>query len=502
MQLLDEKRSRLLERGFWLALAALGAYEALTARYVTPEVTGLALLVCAVALLPGYLWLRRKVPGYPLFPMMAATYVWTYGLPALNQQPAVAAYPPARQAVALATALLFLTVSTLIWLVVVRAPAPAPERLMQFDRRATVPLLLTGMAVAAVYQLNGSLKLVPLGRGYGSIVTALAIATASVAAPTLAFLLGQGKLSRRAGRAYLAFLGVYVVTQLSTLYLSSAVTLALCVAAYSVGRGRVPFAFVAGMLAVFTVLHLGKGEMRARYWKGPHESVSPMAYPTLFRDWVEAGFRHALSSEEAPGERATQSPLERSSLLWVMLRIQEQIPSRKPYLEGETYAFIPAVLVPRVLNQSKMVSQRGNQILAVYTGMMREQEVIHFNIGFGLLVEAYANFGWAGVVGLAVLLGALLGQLTRWSSGAPVISFRGTFALLVLVACLQTETTAGLVVSALFQQSMVLVTLACTLMRPLPTAEAAAGGQGRERQAAVGPPPDGRASAALNGNAL
>lgn len=470
MQLFDAKQSRLLERGFWAAVAALVAYEVVAATFVTPQLTTLALLVCVAALLPGFLWVRRKVPGYPLFPTMAATYVWTYGLPALNQQTAVAAYPPASQVTALAAALLFLVVSTVTWLAVVRVPAPAPERLLQFDRRATVPLLLTGLAGAVLYQLNASLNWLPLTPGLGSVVTALAIAVASVSAPTLAYLLGQGKLNPVAARTYVVLMGAFVVTQLSTLYLSSAVTLALCAAAYSVARGRVPFAFLAGMVAVFTVLHLGKGEVRAKYWIGRHEIVKPWAYPTLFQEWVGAGLRRAVTPEEEQGAKVTQSPLERSSLLWVMLRMQEQVPSRKPYLAGETYAIIPAMLVPRVLNESKMVSQRGNQILAIYSGLMRKEEVNHFAIGFGFLTEAYANFGWPGMAVLAVLLGALLGQVTRWSAGAPVISLRGTFALLALVMCLQTETTAGVAVSALFQQSVVLLALACALMRPLPAA--------------------------------
>src|SRR5690349_24016983 len=126
MQLLDDKRSRLLEQSLWLVLAALGVYEAFEFRFVSAQVTALALLVCAAALAPAFLWLRRKAPGYPLFPTMAATYLWTYGLPALNQQPSVAAYPASRQVAALAAALVFLAVATLTWLAVVRLPARPP----------------------------------------------------------------------------------------------------------------------------------------------------------------------------------------------------------------------------------------------------------------------------------------------------------------------------------------------------------------------------------------
>jgi hypothetical protein len=475
MQLLDDKRSRLLERSFWLALAALGAYEAFRFRYASAAVTALAVLVCAAALAPAFLWLRRKAPGYPLFPTMATTYLWTYGLPALNQQFAVAVYPASRQVAALAAALVFLVVATLTWLAVVRLPAYPPRQLLQFDRRATVPTLLAGLAAATLLQLNGSLQVVPVPRNYASVLTALSIAAVSVASPTLAFLLGQGKLTRGAAASYVALMGVYLVSHLSSLHLTSVVTMGISVLTYSIARGRVPFAFALGLLVAFTVLQLGKAEMRGRYWGRQQGPVKPWDYPAFFEEWADAGLRHAVSPEAAPGDRAVQGPLERSSLLWVMLRLQDEIPARKPFLLGETYELILPLLVPRLLNDSKIAAIRGNQVLAVYAGIVRKEDADRVAIGFGYLAEAYANFGWTGIVVLAVVLGALLAQLTRWSLGAPVISFRGTFAILALVACFQTESTAGGFISALFQQSLVLVALSCALMRLLPTSPAGGG---------------------------
>jgi hypothetical protein len=309
----------------------------------------------------------------------------------------------------------------------------------------------------------------------------MSIAAVSVASPSLAFLLGQGKLGRRAGAAYLALLGVYLVTHLSSLYLSSVVTLGISILTYSIARGRVPFALLLGLLVAFTVLHLGKGEMRARYWGGKRDAVSPWDYPAFFEEWAAAGLRRAVTVETAPSREAVQDPLERSSLLWVMLRLQDEIPARKPFLLGETYEFILPLLVPRLLNDSKIAALRGNQVLAVYAGILRKEDADRVAIGFGYLAEAYANFGWTGVIVLAILLGALLAQLTRWSLDAPVISFRGTFAILVLVTCLQTENTAGGVISSLFQQSVVLLAFSCALMRPLPFTRAAAPAAGPAR---------------------
>jgi hypothetical protein len=406
---------------------------------------------------------------------MAATYLWTYGLPALNQQFAVAAFPASRQVAALTAALVFLAVSTLTWLAVVRLPAQPPRELLQFDRRATAPTLLAGLAAATLLQLNGSLQIVTVPRGYGSVLAALSIAAISVASPSLAFLLGQGKLTRGAGACYIALMGVYLVAHLSSLHLASAVTLGISVLTYTIARGRVPFAFTLGLLVVFTLLQMGKAEMRVKYWGRQQGPVKLWDYPTFFQEWVASGVRHVLAPQDAPSERAVQDPLERSSLLWVMLRMQDEIPARKPFLLGETYEYILPLLVPRLLNDSKMSAIRGNQVLAVYAGIVRKEDADRVAIGFGYLAEAYANFGWTGIVVVALVLGAVLAQLTRWSLGAPVISFRGTFAILALVTCFQTESTAGGFLSALFQQSIVLIVLSCALMRPLPTSPTGGG---------------------------
>ncbi len=473
MILLTPERSRLLERSFWLALAALAVYEGLQFRFISAEVTALALLVCAAALAPAFLWVRRQAPGYPLFPTMAATYLWTYGLPALNQQFAVALYPSSRQAAALSAALLFLAVSTLTWLALVRRPAPLPRQLLQFDRRATVPALLAGLALATLWQFNGSLQLVTIPRGYASVLSALSIAAASVASPSLAFLLGQGKLTRGARASYVALLGAYLVAHLGSLQLASVITLGISIFTYSIARGRVPFAFSLGLLVAFTVLQTGKAEMRGRYWGRQQGPVKPWGYPALFQEWAACGVQHILTPPDVPSDRMVQDPLERSSLLWVMLRTQDQIPARKPFLLGETHELILPLLVPRLLNDSKISAIRGNQILAVYVGILRKEDSDRVAIGFGYLAEAYANFGWTGIVVLALVLGAVLAQLTRWSLGAPVISLRGMFAILVLVTCLPTEGTASGSLSVLFQHSVVLLTFSGALMRPLPLTRAA-----------------------------
>ena len=46
-------------------------------------------------------------------------------------------------------------------------------------------------------------------------------------------------------------------------------------------------------------------------------------------------------------ETATTSVFERASLVHILLLVRRATPDFIPYLEGETYALLPSMLVPR-----------------------------------------------------------------------------------------------------------------------------------------------------------
>jgi hypothetical protein len=149
----------------------------------------------------------------------------------------------------------------------------------------------------------------------------------------------------------------------------------------------------------------------------------------------------------------------------LLLYVQTMTPNSVPYLDGATYAIIPSLLVPRIFNEEKIRSHEGTFMLSTHYGFQTEEATQRTTIGFGLLNEAYANFGFGGIGLLALLSGAYYGGVSRWARGAPILSLRALFAILVASYSFQTEFAAGVYVSALFQSTVALVALALGFMR-------------------------------------
>ena len=47
------------------------------------------LLIAAACMFPVYLWCAGKVKGMPVFPFFSLTYLWTFCLPLLSENPNV-----------------------------------------------------------------------------------------------------------------------------------------------------------------------------------------------------------------------------------------------------------------------------------------------------------------------------------------------------------------------------------------------------------------------------
>lgn len=130
-----------------------------------------------------------------------------------------------------------------------------------------------------------------------------------------------------------------------------------------------------------------------------------------------------------------------------------------PGLQGASYAIIPTLLVPRVLAPDKPTSHEGTTLLNIHYGLQRRDDTVTTTIGWGLFNEAYGNFGYAGVVGLGVVLGLAFGAFARWTQDVPELSARFLAGVLVLSIAFQTEFSAGVLVTSLFQSAVAVVGL-------------------------------------------
>jgi hypothetical protein len=273
-------------------------------------------------------------------------------------------------------------------------------------------------------------------------------------------------MSRKRIGLFLLLLIVYLLSNAATLLLVNALSgLLLVVIAFSLGRRKLPLLPLAALLLVVIPLHYGKAEMRNKYWAGGESAtIKPWEYPGLFVEWAGYSWEHLTDSSDK-GDADPQSIAQRAGLINLMLMTQDATSKDVPFLNGETYAIIPRLLVPRFLDPEKPASHEGTYLLNIHFGMQTREDTYTTTIGWGLLNEAYANFGLWGVIGLAVVLGCLYGMVARWSMNCPVLSARYLFAILLISIAYQTEFSASVFVTALFQSTVPLLAVAFLLMK-------------------------------------
>src|SRR5262249_3716899 len=142
---------------------------------------------------------------------------------------------------------------------------------------------------------------------------------------------------------------------------------------------------------------------------------------------------------------------DRASLLVLLLQTQRLAPDYVPFLEGKTYALVGKTLVPRFIDENKITSQAAMIMLNLHFGIQLTHQTTQTAIGWGLVAEAYANFGRLGVVGVALFLGLFSGLLERWSDGAPLASFPSLIAFAALMQLINVEMDGVSLLTTLFQ---------------------------------------------------
>jgi hypothetical protein len=72
-------------------------------------------------------------------------------------------------------------------------------------------------------------------------------------------------------------------------------------------------------------------------------------------------------------------------------------------------------------------------------------------IGWGVISEAFANFGYNGVVGIALIYGALAGLFTRISAGASPLGPATLLSVAALITLINLEADLAYLLTNLFQ---------------------------------------------------
>ncbi|PZO38683.1 MAG: hypothetical protein DCF19_15895 [Pseudanabaena frigida] len=441
---------------FWLLLGvyiAFAVFKAFNSPLIAAEDIFGAFFISVSSTLSVYLWCTGKAFGIPIFPLFSVTYIWTCAIPLMSGNPLVFTYNTSERFFASTTVAAFLLLSTLIWYQFVNKFPQSKTHYRTLDIRKGDSIFIGILFLGNLYNLFNLAGWISIDVGSFSLIRGAILGLTAIATFAMSYRFGANKLTQIKKVFYLILVtSSLLINSISLLLVASLTLFLIAVVGYSLGKGRFPWISIVIVMSLFAVLHAGKASIRELYWQQP---IQPWQYPSRYIEWIDFGIK-SLSAKEEDRTESEQSILDRASVFQQILLTQSMTEKGLPLLDGYTYALIPQLLVPRILNESKITSHEGTYILNIYYGRQTRKDTQTTTIGWGLLAEAYANYGLLGCGLLAFICGAGYGYVSLLSINAPIFSDRYLFAILVLSYAFQTEFTAGVYVAALFQSTVTL----------------------------------------------
>lgn len=461
---IDAARHKRTRRAVWLCAAAV---LLIGLAWADSAVDLLAyLVVVASALFPTALWLRKGRVGVPILPAIGALSILYYAIPIVRGREDLDAYSSIDIVRAATAVCLFLTIAVLAVHVVMRNVHSQPASRERLASESRLPVLVfLGLGLGNVYLAASAANLLwGLGPYYG-LARSIALTSLVVACYFLGVGRGRGILRGSSWYLAIAGLGMAVLVSWSSLFLIGGLTfLAAAGVGYVSTRGRIPWVTVGVAVVLVTILHAGKEEMRDRYWEGGKGSNSQgglLRLPGIALEWFETGLRTVGSPTIG------RSAIDRASLLHILLRVQFLTPGYIDYLRGDTYALIPGMLVPRFLKENKTKSQAAMDLLNIRYGMLTVEGTEKTAVGWGLIAEGYANFGFLGVAGIGLLVGIVCGLFSRWSASGSAVSFSTLSAVAAMVGLINLEQDLASLMTS-FLQSIAAVFVFIAVLRLFP----------------------------------
>jgi len=444
-----------LFRGGLLALVGtVGYYACYTKLSATTELyEGLAIIVLAA--LPALIWARRATHEFPVFEAFMLTGINIYALPLLNGQNELLTYSESVVEQAAAAVLFFQIIAIFVYAITRGLPGRTPFWTEEVISRDVGKYLGYGLGLTTIYTGIATFSdLIPrdLEAPLRAVFYGLGIISTFVQGRRW----GQDDLTYQEKIFYVLNIVLQVVFTFATLYLIAGISLiVLALLGYVSGSKRRPVIAIAIILPIIALLHNGKTTMREKYWAVDNNNrdkdvsmPSPSELPAFYTEWIQDGLDlHQKSS-------LTEKLIQRTSLFQMICLVVDNSPDRLPYLDGETYGQIPGQFIPRFFWAEKPVAHISTYTLSIYYGLQRIEDTKTTTIAFGLLAEAYANFGFYGVGMFAAVFAFCLKKYGLWAQYSPILSYAGLLLVLLMAWSFQTELTLSIWLSSLFQAAV------------------------------------------------
>lgn len=423
------------------------------------------LFITVSAVLPMFLWARAGALGLPILPAIGGMYWLYFAVPTLRENYNQLFVIPGDILRASATVALFLVAATgSSWLLIKRKngrPTSGTSNRLDFKQAST--LIYMGIVTASLFQLGLAAGWFDgVGSLFG-VLRAVLLAPFFIACFLSGYYRAQGQLRHVSWAIVVGGITLVLVLSWSSLFLVAGMQYLLALTlGFVVGAKRLPWKILVPAAAVLFVLHAGKGEMREKYWAYGQNSFPLLEMPVAFTEWFGDGIDAIMT-----GDRQTDI-FDRASLLSMLLFVQQLTPDSIPYLGGETYALIGSYFVPRFLEPDKTATQAGMTLLNIHYALQTEEATRSTAIGWGIVPEAFANFGYGGVLAAGLLFGGFAGLFMLMSSGATPLSLNSLIAMTALVSMTNIEADAGNLLVTMWQSfvAVILVFGVVKLLQP------------------------------------
>jgi len=438
------------------AVAALLGYYVFKAEVRTDVHLLLGLTIALLSAVPALAWIKRERGSLPVFEVFILTGLSAYALPLLNAHESLVNYSNEDINTAALAVILFQIAAIAVYEAVSGRALTGRfwrDELITSDSRHW---LLYGMALNTAYTcISTFTTLVPLS--LEGILRAVFFGIGLICTFITARRLGARELSSGERLCFFLMLVVQCLATFATLFLVGALsTVVLAIIGFVSSRRHIPFVATVSILILFAVLHNGKAAMRDIYWVGDERVIpAPPQLPGFFSEWISQGLKPTADPKVSKAAKL----VDRTSLFQMMCLVASCTPNQQPFLYGETYLDIPAQFVPRILWANKPLGHVSTSKLSVYFGLQTEEDTAKTTIGFGLLAEAYANFGFLGLVGIGGFFGFFIKKAQCWAAESPMLSGGGLLIVILLAWSFQTEFTLSMWIASFYQASIAILAI-------------------------------------------
>jgi len=468
MQLVSLEKTRSTQL-FYLVAGLLAAVFLLTAKQDDPGVVAAGIIVAIASIYPLYFWLLGWSHGLPIWPVFVASNGILAALPMIQDSENLTAYTPGEIIIGGFTFVGFFALGTVVWLSLTGRQRKPPEVVLMISREHSERYLFVFVILGLLFYLNQLAWIIPFPGNTMQIARGITGALSTLGIFVLAFYDGQGMLKRSQSIALAVLASLTALAGAAGLIMATAIVpVAMLLMGYALGSGKLPWKSLVVVLLVAAILHPGKFAMRDLYWGPDRPTFRLTMLPQFYADWFGYGIDQVATmtgvSQKLAQEEVKSSLFERSGVLHMLLLVQRKSPDEVPFLNGLTYEPIPRLLIPRFIDSDKGISHAGNVLLTVNYGVQTLEQTQTTSIGWGLVPEAYANFGYVGVAALAVALAMFYSWMTNISVGAPMTSLRFVLGLLIMAAATKAD-TMGVFITSQFQGVVGVSLAALVLMK-------------------------------------